>query len=728
MAMIALFVSLAFGGPICDQLLSENTSSDAISQAIADGDDPNGFCAWTTSGRDVPLIVAMIPIVGQVIGALSPAKSRVVTQKPTHLAIGRGDEAILRVLLNAGGDTPHDAIELAVHGGAWDCTQVLLDHGVTPNIDDLDTPIWGDTEQLQHLTDLGINLGSVQRVWHQEKGLEDVETVNAFLEAKLDAALVLRRAGESAPLDVVAALVARVDPGQSESRWALVEASSERRWEVVQMLVDAGVPIDPDPAMKFTDGPLHQAATFGQLDVMERLVALGANINAQQSNGATPLHDSAGMGELAAVRWLLEQGADPNRTDRLGRSPLSRAIDREHVETARFLLDHGASTADGEAAIAAVGQRNASLLRRLNPPPGTTDTFRRSLPVLALKKDFPEIFLILADKGVALDGGTRDTSVLFVAIADLDRAWVQRAVDHGADLRQVPDLDGAWKNASKDPAFAAWLAELGLPPGPEDFAETVRSGDVDEAARMLDRGAGIDVADRGGNTPLSIAIEAGDAALVAMLLDRGANPDLSSGFFNSAPISLALATGDLNIVRLVGEAKANLDISPARGRTPLIDAIYDGERDTAVLLLELGASPMFTDDEGEPPLFYAMQRRATTDLPDILLAAGATAEKINRSTIILALTNGRDDLVGPLLSVGAAANKDALTVAIKNDAVTSMDLLLQAGVSVTRETVAYWVSKCDRERLERYSWDFAVSSLVRRQSRECNKEIRKLLR
>ena len=59
---------------------------------------------------------------------------------------------------------------------------------------------------------------------------------------------------------------------------------------------------------------LRAAASCGQFDSIDRLLAAGADINAE-TEGATALHHVAYHGKLDAVRALVERGADPSKRD-----------------------------------------------------------------------------------------------------------------------------------------------------------------------------------------------------------------------------------------------------------------------------------------------------------------------------------------------------------------------------------------------------------------------------
>ena len=60
---------------------------------------------------------------------------------------------------------------------------------------------------------------------------------------------------------------------------------------------------------------LHAAAAKGDTAEIERLLAAGQNVNAQDAHSRTPLHVAAHFGHQAAAQALLKGGANPNALD-----------------------------------------------------------------------------------------------------------------------------------------------------------------------------------------------------------------------------------------------------------------------------------------------------------------------------------------------------------------------------------------------------------------------------
>jgi ankyrin repeat protein len=89
---------------------------------------------------------------------------------------------------------------------------------------------------------------------------------------------------------------------------------------------------------------LHVAASFGKLDIVRRLLELGADVNAYGGTlGGGPLNVAASEGHLDVVRYLLGQGAalDVSEPER---NPLFSAIYGGHTDVARLLIEAGIDT------------------------------------------------------------------------------------------------------------------------------------------------------------------------------------------------------------------------------------------------------------------------------------------------------------------------------------------------------------------------------------------------
>jgi ankyrin repeat protein len=100
--------------------------------------------------------------------------------------------------------------------------------------------------------------------------------------------------------------------------------------EVVRILVDAGA----DPNIADNKGKTPLIANSRDLEIAQMLIAHGANVNAQASDGFTPLLNA---GTVELTRLLLEHGADPFAKTEQGKTALDWAKQMNRKDQAALL-------------------------------------------------------------------------------------------------------------------------------------------------------------------------------------------------------------------------------------------------------------------------------------------------------------------------------------------------------------------------------------------------------
>lgn len=140
-------------------------------------------------------------------------------------------------------------------------------------------------------------------------------------------------------LDVIRALYAEqddIDRPTEHGKTALMAAAGAGDLELVEQLLAAGA--DPEAANHLNGTVLMYAAGSGDADTVRRLLATGVGVNDRASNGwnAIMMATAKNQGELLTV--LADAGADPNRADIYGWTPLMRAAFDQHETAFHSLL------------------------------------------------------------------------------------------------------------------------------------------------------------------------------------------------------------------------------------------------------------------------------------------------------------------------------------------------------------------------------------------------------
>jgi hypothetical protein len=88
--------------------------------------------------------------------------------------------------------------------------------------------------------------------------------------------------------------------------------------------------------------PLQQACFKGNVNLVDRLIKYGANVNAQNGKFCGALHVAAYYGHVDIVTALLEANADVNLSGGCFGTALQAAIAGDHEEVIDILFEHGA--------------------------------------------------------------------------------------------------------------------------------------------------------------------------------------------------------------------------------------------------------------------------------------------------------------------------------------------------------------------------------------------------
>lgn len=128
---------------------------------------------------------------------------------------------------------------------------------------------------------------------------------------------------------------------------------------------------------------------------------------------------------------------------------------------------------------------------------------------------------------------------------------------------------------------------------------------TDMARHLLEKGFDVDERLEAGGTALFIAIRSRFPEMVSLLIEHGAS--VSGNELANDPIIFAAALGSVDVVKLLIDAGANVNaVNRKNGLTPLHRAVASGPA-MVELLLESGARPDVSDQDGVTPLDAARE-------------------------------------------------------------------------------------------------------------------------
>ena len=168
-------------------------------------------------------------------------------------------------------------------------------------------------------------------------------------------------------IEVVQLLLARHAPPDALDGcgWTpLLYAATLRNLALCRLFIDRGdVDYDAQPDDGVSSTALHVACATDHGQLVEDLVAAGANVNIKDALGRTPLHRACRASAGACVQMLVDGGADVNASSAKGWTPLMYAARWGAVQATAVLLKAGADTsvADHSGANAVVLAHEASV-------------------------------------------------------------------------------------------------------------------------------------------------------------------------------------------------------------------------------------------------------------------------------------------------------------------------------------------------------------------------------
>ncbi|XP_028286164.1 poly [ADP-ribose] polymerase tankyrase-2-like [Parambassis ranga] len=372
---------------------------------------------------------------------------------PLHLASEKAHNDVIEVLVkheakvNAVDHLGQTALHRAAHCGHLQTCRLLLMAGCDPLL-----------TSLQGFLPSQLGNESIQEILQAEGALIGNSEVNRQL----------LEASKSGDLDTVKKVCTtqNVNCRDVEGRQStpLHFAAGYNRLAVVQFLLQHGA----DVHAKDKGGlvPLHNACSYGHYEVAELLVLCGAVVNVADLWKFTPLHEAAAKGKYGICKLLLQHGADPTRKNRDGNTPLDLVKDAD--TDIQDLLR-------GDAALLDAAKKGC---------------------LARVKK------LCTRDNVNCRDTQGRHSTPLHLAAGYNNLEVAEYLLQHGAEVN------------SQDKG--------GLIP----LHNAASYGHVDVAALLIKYDACVNATDKWAFTPLHEAAQKGRTQLCALLLAHGADPTL----------------------------------------------------------------------------------------------------------------------------------------------------------------------------------------------------------
>ncbi|MEM1112301.1 MAG: ankyrin repeat domain-containing protein [Pseudomonadota bacterium] len=414
---------------------------------------------------------------------------------------------------------------------------------------------------------------------------------------------------------------------------------------------------------------LGTAASKGDLEAMELLLAVGADPDQTIRSGQPPLYLAAQKDKAAAAKLLADAGADLNAIAKDGRSALGIAAYYGFIDVGKVLVAAGADTAlknrYGQTPLNVAARQNQAAFTAWLESTGTSGTRHQGgwtpLHDAARKGELAAAQQLIASGTEASVADENGMTPMHVAARHDQSVIINLLLANGASLESLNKND-------RTPIFIA-----------------ARTGSNEALALLIARGANIDATDVAGGTPLHGAILEKRADAVQILLDAGADVGIRSNNGSDA-LALAAVVGDPDIVAMLTTREGAVQGAQQGDSLALFNAVQQNKVAVVKQLIAAGADPSVRNDWG----FTLWHAATSQEVGELLapLAIDLNAVDIGGSTALaLQAFNKNTEVALLLIQRGADVNISnhygtPLHIAISNDLKALAAALLEAGTDL----------------------------------------------
>uniref|UniRef100_A0A8C9G2G7 Poly [ADP-ribose] polymerase n=1 Tax=Pavo cristatus TaxID=9049 RepID=A0A8C9G2G7_PAVCR len=360
--------------------------------------------------------------------------------------------------------------------------------------------------------------------------------------------------------------------------------------------------------LSFQSTPLHLAAGYNRVKIVQLLLQHGADVHAKDKGDLVPLHNACSYGHYEVTELLVKHGACVNAMDLWQFTPLHEAASKNRVEVCSLLLSYGA---------------DPTLLNCHNK--STIDL----APTPQLKER------------LACEYKTRSVN----ALDNLGQTSLHRAahcghlqtcrllLSSGCDP-SIVSLQGFTALQMGNESVQQLLQE-GIPLGNSDadrqLLEAAKAGDVDTVKKLCTVQS-VNCRDIEGrqSTPLHFAAGYNRVSVVEYLLQHGADVHAKDKG-GLVPLHNACSYGHYEVAELLVKHGAVVNVADLWKFTPLHEAAAKGKYEICKLLLQHGADPTKKNRDGNTPL--DLVKDGDTDIQDLLRGDAALLDAAKKGCL-----------------------------------------------------------------------------------------------
>ncbi|XP_071636387.1 uncharacterized protein [Temnothorax longispinosus] len=540
------------------------------------------------------------------IGFLIKHKANVNTRAingftPLHTAVVEGHKGIVNLLIrnkaqiDAKDFADNTPLHIAVQAGNKEIVEILAANGANVNVES------GNMTPL--LSAIKCNYREIVEVLIANGANVNAEGIKCLSLAVL--------AGYS---DIVEILLEKtyVDMKDPANANLLHWAAGRGHTDVVNALIARGADVDARTSNNLT--PLCFAAQEGYEEIVEIFIAGGANVNVKSTENVTPLHLAAVNGHNNVVKVLLDNKANINVKNNDDRTPDELAVARGHLQVVKLLMQYKkidiVSKRNDDYTILHIAseESNLEMIKYLvdkGSDVNATNIFGSKPIHIAAREGYKDTVEFFLSKGLSInDPGIANQTLLHYAAIKGHLEVAKYLISQGADV-----------NAKDDNGLTPMHVAANF--GYRDFIEV-----------LLKNGAVYNAVDNSSTRPLELSDDESviDLLTVTEKLFEAVKRNCSSEVenyikggaivnaknINGTSLHYAAWKGYDRIVNILLQKKADPNAVNNKGFTPLHYAAKFSHLKIVKLLLSNRAVYNAVSDDGKTPSGFAEDECVTS--------------------------------------------------------------------------------------------------------------------
>ena len=357
---------------------------------------------------------------------------------------------------------------------------------------------------------------------------------------------------------------------------------------------------------------LINAVSEGNLEEVKKLIIAGTSVNAANDSWGTALNIALRRDFKEIADFLIKQGSDVTR---ISKSTFDLVVDRGSKELVELLLAHGVNV-------------NVDL------------GHGRTALMIAASKSNKEMIELLIEHGADVNSAISEqyrvgwdyisvgTTVLMEVVKNGSLEITKLLLEHGADVNAV-DADGwsaltyAVNGGSKE------LVELLIAHGADintdcNFTTAVKNKEM--LAILLNNKLDVDKIAESAEA-LSAAVDCSNKEAVELLINHGADVKTTA----------LLNCHTIEIAKLLIDHGADVNVADEHGKTALIVAAKNSNKEMIELLIKHSANVNAADESGYTALMFAAEHN-NEELVEFLITHGADVNarsKIGKTALMI---------------------------------------------------------------------------------------------